>query len=79
MSSKGSDGHSLAITAGGQVFSWGDGKIVGDHWIIEQLSVLFNVLTCKHCAYDLLVVGILHCAYMHVQLYQSWSDYCLLL
>lgn len=27
-SSKGSDGHTLAVTADGQVYSWGDGKLV---------------------------------------------------
>ena len=26
-SSKGSDGHTLALTTSGEVFSWGDGKI----------------------------------------------------
>ena len=26
-SSKGSDGHTLALTTNGEVFSWGDGKI----------------------------------------------------
>ena len=27
-SSKGSDGHTLAVTVDGQVYSWGDGEMV---------------------------------------------------
>ncbi len=35
-SSKGSDGHSLAVTADGQVLSWGDGELKID------LELVFN-------------------------------------
>ncbi len=39
-SSKGSDGHTLALTVGGDVFSWGDGKMGdGRSWDVRLQGV----------------------------------------
>ena len=81
MSSKGSDGHSLAITAGGQVYSWGDGK-VNCSWMAfithRVPSCTIYVHTCRYrnmCYFSSTVVQCTHvCTYMH--LYMSWSNYC---
>lgn len=38
-SSKGSDGHTLAVTVDGQVYSWGDGKFIS--YLLPQFVYMY--------------------------------------
>jgi len=54
-SSKGSDGHTLALTVDGRVYSWGDGKFT---------DIVIRFITCdsctgRYCRERVLAMGIL--------------------
>jgi len=46
-SSKGSDGHTLALTVDGRVYSWGDGKLESDNSFRFVSFHLVNVLVVR--------------------------------
>ncbi len=54
VSSKGSDGHSMAITADGQVLSWGDGECCFHH-IVD-----IRIVQCTAVCYKCITSGYLH-------------------
>ena len=63
VSSKGSDGHSLAITADGQALSWGDGECSFGYVYCYCKACFFIILavnltcTCQHLS----VTSVFHC------------------